>query len=197
MSTSTWTGSRLDPEQGEGAGEREHGGDARRRRSRAWRADRHDRRRRELVAIDARRARAGARLASPAMTVASASDSAARAEELVAARLERAGWRIVERNVRTARRGELDLVALDGATLVFVEVKARPRRRRARPGAPGASRSGRRKQLKLRAARRARGSRERGDASRAHRELRFDVVGVSFGPDGRRRMSIEHLRGAF
>jgi putative endonuclease len=46
-----------------------------------------------------------------------------RAEELVAARLERSGWRIVGRNVRLPS-GELDLVALDGATLVFVEVKA-------------------------------------------------------------------------
>ena len=45
------------------------------------------------------------------------------AEELVAARLRAAGWEIVERNART-RYGELDIVALDGATLVFVEVKA-------------------------------------------------------------------------
>ncbi len=45
------------------------------------------------------------------------------AEELVAARLERSGWRIVERNVRHPS-GELDIVALDGGTLVFVEVKA-------------------------------------------------------------------------
>ena len=45
------------------------------------------------------------------------------AEELVARRLTAEGWRIVERNART-RTGELDIVALDGETLVFVEVKA-------------------------------------------------------------------------
>ena len=45
------------------------------------------------------------------------------AEELVAARLAAAGWQIVERNART-RYGELDVVARDGRTLVFVEVKA-------------------------------------------------------------------------
>src|SRR4051812_44117202 len=46
-----------------------------------------------------------------------------RAEQLVAERLRRAGWRIVGRNVRLSS-GELDLIALDGDTLVFVEVKA-------------------------------------------------------------------------
>ena len=48
------------------------------------------------------------------------------AEDLVAARLARDGWWIVARNVRTADvRGEIDLIALDGPALVFVEVKAR------------------------------------------------------------------------
>ena len=45
------------------------------------------------------------------------------AEDLVADRLARTGWEIVERNART-RFGELDIVARDGRTLVFVEVKA-------------------------------------------------------------------------
>ena len=44
------------------------------------------------------------------------------AEELVAQRLAAAGWEIVERNART-RHGELDIVARDGRTLVFIEVK--------------------------------------------------------------------------
>ncbi len=38
--------------------------------------------------------------------------------------LKKKGYRIVERNYRT-RRGEIDIVALDGDTLVFVEVKTR------------------------------------------------------------------------
>jgi putative endonuclease len=36
--------------------------------------------------------------------------------------LEAAGMRIIARNIRS-RRGEVDLVALDGETIVFVEVK--------------------------------------------------------------------------
>src|SRR5689334_25058297 len=48
------------------------------------------------------------------------------AEALVADALERRGMRILARNERTSSvRGEIDLVALDGPALVFVEVKAR------------------------------------------------------------------------
>jgi putative endonuclease len=43
-------------------------------------------------------------------------------EQLAADHFERLGWRMVERNYQT-RFGELDLIALDGATLVFAEVK--------------------------------------------------------------------------
>lgn len=46
------------------------------------------------------------------------------AERVAALYLERQGYRILARNVRT-RAGEIDLVAQDGAELVFVEVKAR------------------------------------------------------------------------
>ena len=45
-------------------------------------------------------------------------------EAFVAGRLERSGYRILDRNWRV-RGGELDLVTLDGETLVFVEVKVR------------------------------------------------------------------------
>ena len=45
-------------------------------------------------------------------------------ETLAARFLSQRGYRIVERNYRT-RRGEIDLVAYDGHTLVFVEVKTR------------------------------------------------------------------------
>ncbi|MDQ1349322.1 MAG: putative endonuclease, partial [Acidobacteriota bacterium] len=38
--------------------------------------------------------------------------------------LKLSGYRIVARNVRT-KVGELDLVALDGETLCFIEIKAR------------------------------------------------------------------------
>ena len=47
-----------------------------------------------------------------------------RGEERAARFLARRGLRIVERNYRT-RMGEIDLVALDGPVLVFVEVRMR------------------------------------------------------------------------
>lgn len=45
-----------------------------------------------------------------------------RGEQLAAEHVERLGWTIVARNHHT-RFGELDIVALDGETLVFAEVK--------------------------------------------------------------------------
>jgi putative endonuclease len=43
-------------------------------------------------------------------------------ERLAAEHFERLGWEIIERNFQT-RHGEIDLIALDGETLVFAEVK--------------------------------------------------------------------------
>lgn len=43
-------------------------------------------------------------------------------EDLAARCLEEKGYRILERNYR-CRQGEIDLIALDGRCLVFVEVK--------------------------------------------------------------------------
>lgn len=45
-------------------------------------------------------------------------------EEIATDFLKQKGYRILERNVRIGR-GEIDLIALDGETLVFVEVKTR------------------------------------------------------------------------
>jgi putative endonuclease len=45
-------------------------------------------------------------------------------EDLACRELERRGYAIVARRYRR-RRGELDIIARDGATLVFVEVKTR------------------------------------------------------------------------
>lgn len=45
-------------------------------------------------------------------------------EDLACRELERRGYAIVDRRVRT-RGGEIDIIARDGPTLVFVEVKAR------------------------------------------------------------------------
>jgi putative endonuclease len=73
--------------------------------------------------------------------------SGAAAEEQAARFLERHGLAIVARNYRT-RFGEIDLVAREGATLVFVEV-----RMRSSPGFGGAAGSiGPRKQARIVAA---------------------------------------------
>ena len=45
-------------------------------------------------------------------------------ENLACAELQRRGYAIVERRYRT-RLGEIDIIAKDGLTIVFVEVKAR------------------------------------------------------------------------
>jgi len=45
-------------------------------------------------------------------------------EELACAELQRRGYAILERRYRT-RAGEIDIVARDGGTVVFVEVKTR------------------------------------------------------------------------
>jgi putative endonuclease len=50
-------------------------------------------------------------------------DSGKKGEEQAAAALESAGMQIIAKNVRS-KTGEVDIVALDGETIVFVEVKA-------------------------------------------------------------------------
>lgn len=54
-------------------------------------------------------------------------ETGARAEALAATFLVARGLTIVARNFR-CRRGEIDLIARDGETLVFVEVRLRSRR---------------------------------------------------------------------
>jgi len=54
----------------------------------------------------------------------SAQQTGAAAEALAARFLEREGLTIVERNFR-CRAGEIDLIARDGPTIVFVEVRLR------------------------------------------------------------------------
>ena len=114
-----------------------------------------------------------------------------RAERLVAMRLELAGWLLVGRNVRLPS-GELDIVALDGSTLVFVEVKAGRAGATVGPERP-AHAVGRRKQLKLRRLAREWIAERRGPSGVSG--YRFDVVGVSFGLDG--LADVDHIRNAF
>jgi putative endonuclease len=52
-------------------------------------------------------------------------DTGAFYEDMAASYLEKLGYKIVDRNVRIGSLGELDIIARDGTTLVFVEVRAR------------------------------------------------------------------------
>jgi putative endonuclease len=117
------------------------------------------------------------------------------AEALVARTLGRQGMRVLARNVRPrGRRGEIDLIAVDGMALVFVEVKARRDGSLHGPERPVLA-VGPRKQLQLRRLAAA-WLAERPDGLPRYRELRFDVVGVRLDGTGR-ITEWEHLRQAF
>jgi putative endonuclease len=114
------------------------------------------------------------------------------AEDLVVTRLANAGWKIVERNVRT-RYGELDIVALDNRTLVFAEVKAGRAGSAFGPERPVLSIDFR-KQRRIRRLATAWMS-ERHDLPH-HETIRFDAVGVTYDRAGY-VSDYEHIRGAF
>lgn len=114
------------------------------------------------------------------------------AEDLVAARLAASRWTIVERNART-RFGELDIVALEGRALVFVEVKAGRAGSSFGPERPVLG-VDRRKQLKVRRLATAWMSENR-DMVRFD-QIRFDAIGVTFDRSGR-VIDLEHITGAF
>jgi putative endonuclease len=110
-----------------------------------------------------------------------------RGEDEAASALTRRGLTIVDRNVRS-RLGEIDLIARDGQTLVFVEVKSR----RGSGGDPPEAAVTPEKQRRL--ARLALGylkMKRLGDVP-----CRFDVVAVTFD-DQDRVSEIRHLPGAF
>jgi putative endonuclease len=111
-------------------------------------------------------------------------------EDLACRRLERDGLLIVARNSRT-RFGELDVIAIDGETLVFVEVKTIRAGGLRGPEQP-AHAVGRRKQMQVRRLARAWLAE---NLPPRYRSIRFDVVGVSLDAGG--GSVVEHLPGAF
>jgi putative endonuclease len=111
-------------------------------------------------------------------------------EGLAAAHLERRGFRILERNYRT-RWGELDIVAFDGRTLVFCEVKTRRMRR---PGPDALDAVGHRKREQVRKL--ARSWLSEHDEHPFAPEIRFDAIGVTFDGDGR-LVGLDHLEEAW
>jgi putative endonuclease len=111
-------------------------------------------------------------------------------EQLAAEHLVRQGFQIVERNYRT-RWGELDIVAFDGQTLAFCEVKTR------RLPRGGGSPFDALRALKQARVRKMAGSWLIERTERPYAEVvRFDAIGVSFDLAGR-LVGIEHLEGAF
>lgn len=109
---------------------------------------------------------------------------------MAAEHLVRRGFRIVERNYRT-RWGELDIVAFDGHTLAFCEVKSR--RARAPAVRPFDSLHTRKRAQVRRMA--LQWLAERGERVFAP-VLRFDAIGVTFDARGE-LAALEHLEGAF
>ena len=103
-----------------------------------------------------------------------------RGENLAAGHLRKNGYRILERNFNT-RFGEIDLVARDGETFVFIEVKTR---RSLRCGSPGESIT-RRKSLHWRKAAQIYLLRN----NLADVPVRFDFVGIDLS-SGRPEISI-------
>lgn len=114
------------------------------------------------------------------------------AEDLVAEYLGAEDWEIVERNART-RYGELDIVALEGGVLVFVEVKGARAGTEYGPERPICSIDFR-KQRRVRRLATAWVS-ERREQPRYH-DIRFDAVGVILDDSGN-PLDVEHLKGAF
>lgn len=116
-------------------------------------------------------------------------------EQVAADFLHEHGLRILERNWRSAA-GELDIVALDGATIVFIEVKTRSSRAYGVP----AEAVDRRKAARIRrlASQWMAEHRDSGDLVGWH-AVRFDVVAVlrdrRAGPA--ERPHVDHLIGAF
>ena len=95
-------------------------------------------------------------------------------EEAAEEFLRLSGYRIVARNVRT-KVGEIDLVALDGETLCFIEIKARASAEYGRAIAA----VGPQKQRRL-----AKAAMLFLAKNRSQRPCRFDVLGLDRGRDG-------------
>jgi len=109
-------------------------------------------------------------------------------EAVAAKHLGRKGYRILGQRVRVGRRDELDIVARDGRTLVFVEVKTRKTELYGRPAS--SVNRGKRHSLSRAALRYIKELRERPDF------LRFDVVEV-VGEEGAGEPVVRHLENAF
>jgi putative endonuclease len=112
-----------------------------------------------------------------------------RGEDLACRHLEAHGLRLLERNYR-CRAGEIDLVMLDGSTLVLVEVRSRST---SEHGSAATTVGFRKQQRFIRAARHLLLTRP--DFRRL--PARFDVVAIDPGPAGAREPVVTWIRDAF
>jgi putative endonuclease len=110
----------------------------------------------------------------------------AEGEELAAAHLTAKGYRIIERNYR-CKGGELDIIARDGKTLVFVEVKTR---RNAAFGVPQMAVTPFKQRQIMKAALTWLAHHRQQDAA-----ARFDVLAITMR--GNASPQIEHIESAF
>lgn len=120
-----------------------------------------------------------------------------RGEQLAAEHLGRLGFSLIGRNERT-RYGEIDLVAFDGRTLVFAEVKTRrasARSRGRRPDQQPLVWLRPRQRIRLRKLATAWLANEKHIRPTAH-TIRFDAIGVTL--DGHDRLlRLDHIEGAW
>lgn len=101
--------------------------------------------------------------------------------------LRRQGFRIVATNYRS-QIGEIDLIAVDGSQVVFVEVKTRKSNKFGEPvEAVGPAKQKKLTQLALAYLKKHK---------LLDRSCRFDIVGVIW-PDGTKTPEIRHYRNAF
>ena len=107
-------------------------------------------------------------------------------EQIAVNFLKRLGYQIEQQNYR-CRQGEIDIIAKDGATLVFVEVKTKTQ---AAFGAPQAMVTPTKQKTITHVAMRY---------VQQHRfldtALRFDVIAITFRPHG--TAEVEHIPAAF
>ena len=110
-----------------------------------------------------------------------------RGERCAARFLRRRGYKVLFTRHRE-HYGEIDIVAVDGQTVVFVEVKTRRHQEKGRPAEA------------VDAHRQARLTRAALAFLKSHRLLeypsRFDIIEVVW-PAGQKRPSIQHLQNAF
>ncbi len=106
-------------------------------------------------------------------------------EDLALNYLKKNGYRVVERNFR-CNLGEIDIIATEGKTVVFVEVKSRWSERFGSPQMAVDTHKQKRISRVALVYMKSRGLKDR--------SARFDVVAVRFFPEGPR---IELIRNAF